>query len=218
VLFDALGTLVELQPPAPRLRAALERATGVDVGEEAAARGFHAEIAFYLANHMRGSSREGVEGVRDDCARALHEALGVEGLDRAAVRQAMLDALEFAPYPDVIPALRALRGRGLAIVVVSNWDVSLTDGLEQAGLGGLVDRAISSAEVGVAKPGPEPFRAGLAAAGVEAREAMYVGDSHDTDVVGARAAGLRPVLVVRAGLVPDGVEAVSSLEDVPSLF
>jgi putative hydrolase of the HAD superfamily len=218
VLFDALGTLVELQPPAPRLRAALERTTGVDVGDDAAGRGFGAEIAFYLANHMRGSTREAVERVRDDCARALHEALGVEGLERAAVRQAMIDALEFAAYPDVVPALRALRERGLGIVVVSNWDVSLVDGLQSAGLGDLVDAAISSAEVGVAKPAPEPFLAGLAAAGVRAEEAVYVGDSPDTDVAGARAAGLRPVLVVRGGEVPEGVEAVRSLEQVPSLF
>jgi putative hydrolase of the HAD superfamily len=218
VLFDALGTLVELQPPAPRLRAALERTTGVDVGDDAAARGFGAEIAFYLANHMRGSTREGVERVRDDCARELHAALGVEGLDQAAVRQAMIDALEFTAYPDAAPALRALRDRGLAIVVVSNWDVSLAEGLEAAGLGGLVDVAISSAEVGVAKPSPEPFLAGLAAAGVGAQEAVYVGDSPDTDVAGARAAGLRPVLVARGGEAPAGVETVRSLEQVPSLF
>jgi putative hydrolase of the HAD superfamily len=218
VLFDALGTLVELQPPAPRLRAALERTTGVDVGDDAAGRGFGAEITFYLANHMRGSTREGVERVRDECAAALHEALGVDGLDRAAVRRAMLDALQFAAYPDVVPALRALRDRGLGIVVVSNWDVSLPDGLEGAGLGGLVDAAISSAEVGVAKPAPEPILAGLAAAGVAPEEAVYVGDSPDTDVAGARAAGVRPVLVVREGEAPGGVEAVRSLEDVPSLF
>jgi putative hydrolase of the HAD superfamily len=218
VLFDALGTLVELQPPAPRLRAALERTTGVDVGEEAAGRGFGAEISYYLANHMRGSTRERVERVRDDCAAALHEALGVEGLDRAAVRRAMLDALEFRAFPDVVPALSALRERGLGIVVVSNWDVSLPDGLDGAGLGGLVDAAVSSAEVGVAKPAPEPFLAGLAAAGVGADEALYVGDSPDTDVAGARAAGLRPVLVVRSGEAPEGVESVRSLGDVASLF
>ncbi|MEJ7817771.1 MAG: hypothetical protein WKF49_03755, partial [Thermoleophilaceae bacterium] len=60
VLFDALGTLVALDPPAPRLRAALQRNTGVDVGEAVAARAFAAEIEFYLANHMRGGDRDGL--------------------------------------------------------------------------------------------------------------------------------------------------------------
>ena len=80
VLFDALGTLVRLEPPAPRLRAALRRTAGVDVGEQAAERGFAAEIGFYLENHMRGGDEAGLEALRDDCAAVLHEALGVEGL------------------------------------------------------------------------------------------------------------------------------------------
>jgi len=45
VLFDALGTLVRLEPPAPRLRAELARTTGVDVGDAAAERGNTARVA-----------------------------------------------------------------------------------------------------------------------------------------------------------------------------
>ena len=52
-----LGTLVELQDPVPRLRAELRRRTGVDVGDEAAARGFAAEISYYLDHHMEGRDR-----------------------------------------------------------------------------------------------------------------------------------------------------------------
>lgn len=218
VLFDALGTLVTLDPPAPHLRAALLRDTGVDVGEAAAARAFAAEIEFYVASHMRGGDREGLESLRDDCATVLHEALGREDLERAAVRRSMLEAIRFTAFPDAIPALRELRRRGLRRVVVSNWDVSLREGLEAAGLARLLDGAISSAEVGAAKPAAEPFCAGLALAGVEAADALFVGDSIETDVEGARAAGLRAVLVSRAGEAPSGMEVVRSLEDLPSLF
>ena len=49
VLLDALGTLVELDDPAPRLRAALLERSGIDVGIEAAGRGFGAEIAAVVA-------------------------------------------------------------------------------------------------------------------------------------------------------------------------
>jgi putative hydrolase of the HAD superfamily len=103
-------------------------------------------------------------------------------------------------------------------VVVSNWDLSLGRALGQAGLAELVDGAVSSAEVGSAKPAPEPFLAGLALAGVPASAALYVGDSPDTDIAGARGAGIRAVLVAREGAAPEGVEAVPSLEHVPSLF
>ena len=216
--MDALGTLVRLEPPAPRLRAELRRTTGVDVGDQAAERGFAAEIAYYLEHHMRGGDQPGLEALRDDCAAVLHEALGVGGLERAAVREAMLASLVFTAFPDAVPALEAVRARGARVVVVSNWDRSLGRALAQAGLDGLVDGVVSSAQVGRAKPAPEPFRAGLALAGVEAGAALFVGDSPDTDIAGARAAGIRAVLVARAEAPPEGVEAVASLEHLPSLF
>jgi FMN phosphatase YigB (HAD superfamily) len=120
VLLDALGTLVELRPPAPPLRAAIERRTGIDVGLEAAERGFAAEIEHYLAHHMRGSDRESLERLRDECALAMREAIGRPELELADVRAAMLEALELEPFADVAPALAALRERGLKLVVVSN--------------------------------------------------------------------------------------------------
>ena len=218
VLLDALGTLVGLEPPGPRLRQALLRGTGVDVGIEAAERGFAAEIGHYLAHHMRGSDRQGLERLRDECAAVLHEALDAPGLDRSAVRGAMLESLEFTPFRDTEPALRELRGRGLRLVVASNWDCSLPAWLERAGLGSLLDGAVSSAVVGRAKPAPAVFRAALREAGVSAEEAVHVGDSVANDVEGARAAGLRAILVARGGEAPAGVETVRSLEELPSLL
>jgi putative hydrolase of the HAD superfamily len=218
VLLDALGTLVELQPPAPRLRAALEARAGIDVGEEAAQRGFAAEIGHYLANHMRGGDREGLELLRDECAEAMRAAIGRPELDHATVRAAMLEALEFAPFEDVVPALRALRERGLRLVVVSNWDCSLPEWLDRAGIGELVDGAVSSAVVGAAKPDVAVFEAGLELAGCPAAAAVHVGDSVENDVEGARAAGLRAILVQRSGEPPAGsTETVRSLGELSAI-
>ena len=218
VLFDALGTLVRLQPPGPRLRLALRELGGVDVGLEAAERAFDAEIAHYLAHHMQGSDEAGLERLRDGCAAAMGEALGVGELDHATVRRAMLESLEFAPFPDAAPALRALRARGLRLVVASNWDCSLPSWLGQAGLGELLDGAVSSAVVGEPKPGPAVFRAALELASVAPEEAVHVGDSIENDVRGARRAGVRGLLVLRSGERPKGVESVRSLEELPSLI
>ena len=218
MLFDALGTLLTLDPPAPRLRAAVEHHTGIDVGLQAAERAFGAEIDFYLANHMRGGDRAGLQALRDDCAEVVAHALADVRLSPAVVREPMIESITFSALPDAAPALRALRDRGIGRVVVSNWDVSLSEGLRGAGLDGLIDAAVSSAEVGVAKPAPEPLLAGLGLAGVGPGEALYVGDSPDTDVAAARAAGVTPVLVVRNGELPEDVTAVRSLADVASLF
>jgi putative hydrolase of the HAD superfamily len=243
VLLDALGTLVELDAPAPRLRAALLERAGIDVGLDAAARGFGAEIGYYLANQMRGRDQAGLERLRDDCAKEMRDALldaldepedrrpvaeapaavaldpiaAHAALDHATVRAAMLEALAFATFPDALPALRGLRERGLRLVVVSNWDCSLPEWLDRAGIGELVDGSVSSAVVGEAKPAPAVFEAGLRLAGCDAAEALFVGDSVENDVLGARAAGLRSVLVQRAGDPPLGVETVRSLGDLSAI-
>lgn len=218
MLLDALGTLVSLEPPGPPLRAWLVGRAGVDVGERAAREAFAAEIAYYLEHHLEGGDAAGLERLRDDCARVLHGALGVEGLDQGMVREAMLASLRFTAFPDAAPALRELRARGLRLVVLSNWDGSLPDRLEQAGLLALVDGVLSSAEVGVAKPAPAAFEAALERAGVGPAEALHAGDSLTNDVEGARAAGVRAVLVQREGDPPAGVESVRRLTDLPALL
>jgi HAD superfamily hydrolase (TIGR01509 family) len=218
VLLDALGTLVELQPPAPRLRGLLAE-RGFHVDEERAAAGFQAEIGYYLGHHLEGSSRERLEDLRDRCATAMMEALDLPGLDHPTARELMLDALEFTPFPDASPALATLRERGHVLVVVSNWDCSLQDWLGPAGLLAHVHGVVTSAEAGVAKPGRAIFERALELAGAGPAEAVHVGDSLDNDVAGARALGIRPVLVVRdGGSPPEGVEAIRSLADLPALL
>jgi putative hydrolase of the HAD superfamily len=216
VLLDALGTLVELQPPAPRLQRLL-RESGVEVSEEAAAAGFAAEIAYYLDHHLDGSDPERLARLRDRCAEELRRAVAAPELDHATARRAMLDALEFRPYPDVLPALEALRERGLALVIASNWDCSLPNWLEPTGIMELVDGVVTSAEMGAAKPHPRVFERALAIAGVAAAEAVHAGDKVDNDIEGARAAGVRPVLVQREGDPPAGLEAVRSLRELVAL-
>ena len=170
VLLDALGTLVELQPPAPRLVARLAD-TGLGVSEERAAAGFGAEIGYYLEHHLDGSDREGLDDLRDRCAEVLREALDLPGLDHATARRVMLDALEFRPYPDVEPALSALRETGIRLVIASNWDCSLPDWLGPTGLLELVDGVVTSADAGEPKPGAAVFRLALELAGAEPMKA-----------------------------------------------
>ncbi|HKP21241.1 MAG TPA: HAD-IA family hydrolase [Thermoleophilaceae bacterium] len=217
VLLDALGTLVELQPPAPRLQRLLQD-DGFEVSEEQAAAGFMAEIAYYLDHHLDGSDPERLERLRDRCADEMRRALGIEELDHARARRAMLGALEFTPYPDVEPALRELRDRGVKRVIASNWDCSLPEWLRPTGILDLVDGVVTSAEVGAAKPSPRVFQRALGVAGVEPGDALHVGDKVDNDIEGAAAAGIRGVLLQREGDPPPGVESIRSLAELPALL
>ena len=211
--LDALGTLLRLEPPAPRLRLQLQR-IGIEIDEQAAARAMRAEIAYYRANLHRGRDAESLEALRDDCARVARDALEVPA-PLEQVRTALLAAIEFTPFDDAVPALERLRAQGHKLAVVSNWDVSLHEVLERTGLREHVDAVVSSVEVGSAKPDAAPFETALARLGVDT--AVHVGDSAEEDVAGARAAGLTPVLIDRDGTAaaPDGVRVIGSLHDLP---
>lgn len=196
-----------MEPPGPLLRTELA-ARGVEVSDDVAAAAFGAEIRYYLAHHLEGRDAASLDDLRDRCARVILDRLDAPGLDLAAAREAMLAALRFSAFPEVAPALRTLRARGVRLVVASNWDSSLPEVLERAGLSALVDAVVSSAGVGVTKPAPELFEAALARVGVPAGRALHVGDSIRGDVEGALAAGLRAVLVVRDDPVGAAVRGI----------
>jgi putative hydrolase of the HAD superfamily len=214
VLLDALGTLLALEPPAPRLRAAVRERLGVEVSLELASAAIRAEIGYYRAHMDQGRDPAGLAALRWRCAEIVRDELGLHAADVGTVRGALLAALEFTPYPDVRPALGVLRARGNRLVVVSNWDVSLHEALRRSGLHALLDGAVASAELGVAKPDPAIFAHALGLAGVAREAALHVGDSFELDVEGARAAGIPAVLVCRDGEVaPPGVPSVASLAE-----
>ena len=89
-------------------------------------------------------------------------------------------------------------------MVVSNWDFSLHERLQETGLADLVDGALASAEIGSAKPDGAIFAAALRIAGTTPAETWHVGDTPEADVDGARAAGIHPVLIARDGPAPRG--------------
>jgi putative hydrolase of the HAD superfamily len=220
VLLDGLGTLVALAPPWPALVRQLQVEHGLRLAEADAERAFAAEIAYYRAHHQEGRDAVTLADLRRRCAEVLRDALpaALAGeLSLAQLTAAMLGSLRFSAYPDALATLAALRERGLALVVVSNWDVSLSVVLAETGLAGALDGVITSAAVGAPKPAVAIFEAALELAGVTPAQAVHVGDSLAQDVLGARAAGVAPVLLRRAGEGrppgPPEVPAIASLAE-----
>jgi putative hydrolase of the HAD superfamily len=216
ILLDALGTLVELVPPWPALVRELG-ARGVVVDEPAARAALLAEIAYYRAHHDEAGDAAALADLRARCAEVLRAALPPPARDlaQADVLAALMASLEFRAYPEVPGTLARLRRAGARLVVVSNWDVSLHEVLARTGLAALVDGAITSAELGAAKPAPAIFARALElAGGVAPDRALHAGDSVEADVAGARAAGIEAVLVVRDGApAPAGVRTIRSLAE-----
>lgn len=91
--------------------------------------------------------------------------------------------------------LDELRRRGYRLAVISNADGRVEALLESVGLGSHFEFVIDSHQVGIEKPDPRIFHIGAERMGIRPEEAVYVGDIYEIDVQGARAAGMRPVLI-----------------------
>ena len=118
----------------------------------------------------------------------------------------------FFLFDDALPALAALRAHGLRIALVSNGQRDLEEFARHHGLD--VDACIGSLAHGRVKPHRSIFEAALAALDASPSEAAMVGDSLADDIEGARALGMRAILVDRDGLhvgEPDRIDTLLAL-------
>ena len=156
--------------------------------------------------------------------RRIIEEMGGQGdqIDACAIEMyaAWAHCHHFHLYDEAEAVLRELAARDLKIGLISNSHRKLDDFVEHFQLHGLVAAAVSSAQHGYCKPHPSIFQAALRQAGVGAGESLMVGDSLTHDVHGARAVGMRGVLLHRGpGPLPDvDVPVIRNLTDLPPLL
>lgn len=117
--------------------------------------------------------------------------------------------------PDVFPALEELRGLGVTLAIASNANGVLQRALERVGLTQYFHAICDSCVEGAEKPDPRFFNIVLARAGARPETTLHVGDLYHVDVVGARSAGIRALLMDPHDLYEGfDVERVKSLQDV----
>jgi HAD superfamily hydrolase (TIGR01549 family) len=120
---------------------------------------------------------------------------------------------------DVRPTLKALGEAGLALGLVSNRMRSIDDLLTQLDLQHYLQFTVISGEVNAWKPDPAIFEHALAKSGTRPQETVYVGDNYYADVVGARRAGLQPVLLDARRLFPEAdCPIIYALGELPALL
>jgi putative hydrolase of the HAD superfamily len=123
-------------------------------------------------------------------------------------------AYNFDIFDDVLPTFAALRAGALRIGLVSNTGRDLDEFVRHHRLD--VDAAVSSGAHGKTKPHPTIFLAALERLGVDAADAVMVGDSVDDDVDGARAVGMRAILLDRDGRYPEVADKLTDLRALPA--
>jgi len=120
----------------------------------------------------------------------------------------------FSLYEDALPVLEELRRREIRIGLISNGQRDLEEFVEHHALD--VDAVVGSKAHGRVKPHASIFVAALQALGAEPAEAAMVGDSYEDDIEGARALGIRAILLDRDGLMPDASDRIDTLLALPA--
>lgn len=216
VFFDAGGTLVH--PDYDRVAEALRRTVGRAPSREALAE------AEYAGRAAVEAAMAADPALNDGSRWQLHftGALTSIGFSTDELRRAApairgeheRKNLWTVVQPGAADGLDSLRGLGLVVGCVSNSNGTVAELLAEVGLAGSLDFIVDSGVVGVEKPDPEIFRIALRRAAVTAEEAMHVGDLYPVDVIGARRAGVEPVLLDPLGRYGD--RGCRTAPDVPS--
>lgn len=150
-------------------------------------------------------------GVLDDVEGIAHDMF-----------QEYLSADNWMIYEDVNPTLQSLKRAGLRLAVVSNWDAGLTDLLRGLRLLPHFDEVVASAAVGYRKPERAIFDMACERLGLPSFACIHVGDNVEADGEGAAAAGIRAVILDRAGHFENGSDencaypAIRTLAELPN--
>ena len=206
VTFDVGNTLIEVRPSVGHVYAEVAAAHGhAGLAPEELNRRFHEAFRDHGGNV--NTKPEWARIVNETFAgllpRPASEKIFPELYDR------FTQASAWRIFEDVEPTLRALRGRGLKLGVISNWDDRLRPLLHTLRLAGWFDAIVVSCEVGASKPARVIFEAGVQQLGIPAHTILHVGDNFEADVAGAKAAGLRALQINRQTTSPDAAQITS---------
>jgi putative hydrolase of the HAD superfamily len=202
IVFDAVGTLIHVQPSVATIYAEIGARFGSRLGAEAVQRRFHA--AFARQDRL---DQEAAWRTSEDRERARWRAIVGEVLDDVADIDACFDAMytafghatSWSCDPDAGELLPLLRQRGMRLAMASNFDARLPGVIARMPALAALDPIIVSSTVGWRKPAPQLFQAVVESLALPPDAILFVGDDHANDFVGAREAGMPALLLDPCG-------------------
>jgi len=218
IFFDVDDTLVEWTVTSTSVFAQVAREAGVEVSPERVAQ--ELERAFETAYNDLVRKHAGTRDERafwleyDGHVLALLGVEGETGEHAEKVVELLAGPRAVRLFPEVREALESLRASGARLGIVTARPLAVPD-LEALGVRHYFDPVIDAFHAGGAKRAGRMFHLAASHAAEAGRAAWHVGDSYEDDVEGARAAGVKPILVDRKGRYPeDDIARVSDLRAV----
>ncbi|MGK7876071.1 MAG: HAD-IA family hydrolase [Xenococcaceae cyanobacterium] len=208
IFLDAVGTLFGVRGSVGEVYSAIARGVGVDVSPQSLNEGFSQSFKASKPLAFPGVDKEEIPEQEFQwwgaIVRATFERVGVfEQFPDFTAFFTQLYA-HFATskpwyvYPDVLPALKTWRQKGMELGIVSNFDTRLYKVIELLELREFFNSITISSTVGAAKPDSKIFTTALHKHNCTVQQAWHIGDSLKEDYYGARAAGIRPFLLQRS--------------------
>ena len=229
VFFDLDGTLRHSVPSGGEVFTDYVVTLGLAVNDEARLRALRWEHLYWassvdLRDDLLAHAGE-TENFWIEYSRRRLIALGAspqwarEFAAKASVHMGEFYRPESIVPEDVRRALPQLKQAGYILGVISNRDKPFLDVLKEHGIDEFFDFSLAAGEVNVFKPEPGLFEHALQRLNLSPQEAIYVGDNYYADVVGARRAGLQPVLYDPLGIFPDpDCATIKSFDELNSII
>ncbi len=212
VFFDWFNTLARFEPPREELYRQAFRQFGIELPTKDVRRGILIADRYYFEENAK--SPLGKRSPQEQMEVYLHYPTSILTEARVkAPKELPLKVLmivkeqfkgsTFVLFDDVLSTLATLKQQKLVLGLLTNATRDMISVHRKLGLEPYLNFVITSEEAGAEKPKLPIFLAALDRAGVKALEAAHVGDQYELDVVGARGAGIKPILVDRCDIYPE---------------
>ena len=212
IFFDWFNTLARFEPPREELHSQAFREFGIEAPLDKIMSGLLLADKDWFEENIKSKVEERSPEEQAELAlryeQTILDEVGVKAPKETLLKIAksirqLYEGVTFVLFDDVLSTLKTLKGQNFILGLLTNVAKEMNSICRGLGLEPYLDFIITSQEAGADKPQPLIFLAALEQAGVNASEAVHVGDQYKLDIVGARGVGITPILIDRYDLYPE---------------
>ena len=226
VFLDWFNTLARFDPPRAEIHNRALRESDVETSLDEVKRGLLMADQYWFDENIKSKVSERSPEEQAKLGLKYEEILLTEaGVDftqelllKVAKRvRELYKSVTFVLFDDVLSTLKELKRQKYILGLLTNLNEDMNTICRRLGLEPYLDFVVTSEEVGSDKPEPPIFLEALKRAGVDASEAIHVGDQYKIDVAGARGVGISPIFIDRYNSYPDVTDCprIHSLSELP---